>query len=117
MRSRVLSATWPFLTENPSFLISYLNPYEMPLGAVEIDPNCRRLLRRVHQGCELVNDITKFNKEAIIKVVDKIPALTGIVVGGGSPCQGLSKLSSNRKHLGDERSNNCSTRQSEFWRT
>ena len=87
------------------------------LVAVEIDPNCRRLLRRVHQGCELVNDITKFNKEAIIKVVDKIPALTGIVVGGGSPCQGLSKLSSNRKHLGDERSNNCSTRQSEFWRT
>ena len=39
------------------------------LVAVEIDPNCRRLLRRVHQGCELVNDITKFNKEAIIKVV------------------------------------------------
>ena len=74
------------------------------LVAVESDPNCRRLLRRVHQGCELVNDITKFNKEAIIKVVDKIPALTGIVVGGGSPCQGLSKLSSNRKHLGDERS-------------
>ena len=36
--------------------------------------------------------------------MEKVPGLTGMIVGGGSPCQGLSRLSSERSHLEDERS-------------
>eukprot|EP00438_Fugacium_kawagutii_P014155 Skav213268 [mRNA] locus=scaffold2944:31681:35312:+ [translate_table: standard] len=74
------------------------------LVAVEQDSNCRRLLRRAHPGCELVNDIRAFDEGALRKAIEKVPGLTGIVAGGGSPCQGLSTLSSERKHLADERS-------------
>jgi len=74
------------------------------LVAVEKDANCRKLLRRAHPGCEFVVDIKKFDKGALKKAIGKVPNITGIVVGGGSPCQGLSTLSSERKHLADERS-------------
>ena len=33
----------------------------------------------------------------------KVPGITGVIAGGGNPCQGLSTLSSERRHLEDER--------------
>eukprot|EP00438_Fugacium_kawagutii_P022996 Skav216829 [mRNA] locus=scaffold2314:109375:114908:+ [translate_table: standard] len=74
------------------------------LVAIEKDQDCRRLLRRAHPGLELVSDVRAFDQEALKKAMAKVPGLTGIVVGGGSPCQGLSTLSSERRHLDDERS-------------
>ena len=71
---------------------------------VEKDVDRRRLLRRKYPGSDFCSDITKFNEGLLKKSIEKVPGLTGIIVGGGSPCQGLSKLSSEREHLLDERS-------------
>ena len=71
---------------------------------VEQDPDCRRLHRARWPGCEFVNDITKLKKKDIEKAMRRVPNLTGVISGGGSPCQGLSKLSSERLHLEDPRS-------------
>ena len=71
---------------------------------VESDKNCRRLLRRTYPGAEFLNDVKLLDKKMLKKMIDKVPGITGILVGGGSPCQGLSKLSSLRAHLDDERS-------------
>ena len=74
------------------------------LVCVEKDKDCRRLLRRVHPGAELINDVKALDEKTLRRLLGKMPEVTGIVVGGGSPCQGLSKLKSQRKHLHDERS-------------
>ena len=71
---------------------------------VEQDPDCRRLHRARWPGCEFINDITKLEKKDIEKATRRVPNLTGVISGGGSPCQGLSKLSSERQHLEDPRS-------------
>ena len=71
---------------------------------VEQDPDCRRLHRARWPGCEFVNDITKLTKKDVEKAMRRVPNLTGVISGGGSPCQGLSKLSSERQHLEDPRS-------------
>ena len=72
--------------------------------AVENNPDCRRLLRRKFPGTEFCSDVKKFNEGLLRKAIGRVPGITGILVGGGSPCQGLSKLSSERSHLMDERS-------------
>ena len=74
------------------------------LVCVESDKDCRRLLRRVHPGAEMLKDIRDFDEKFLRRILAKVPGVTGIIIGGGSPCQGLSKLSSKRKHLQDERS-------------
>eukprot|EP00435_Cladocopium_sp_Y103_P043043 s851_g12.t1 len=71
------------------------------LGVVEKDANCRRLMRRAHPLAQFFSDIEKFGRKEILSLVKKVPGITGIAVGGGSPCQGLSKLSSKRQHLKD----------------
>ena len=71
---------------------------------VESDKDCRRLLRRVHPGVEFLKDIRDFNEAVLRRLTAKLPGITGLIIGGGSPCQGLSKLSSKRKHFKDERS-------------
>ena len=71
------------------------------LVVVEKDASCRRLGSRRWPGCELWTDITQVTAEGAYK---QMPSLTGIIAGGGNPCQGLSKLSSGRKHLLHERS-------------
>jgi site-specific DNA-cytosine methylase len=71
---------------------------------VEKDSACRRLLRRKFPGSDFCGDIVKFNEGMLKKALAKVPGVTGIVVGGGSPCQGLSRLSSTRAHMDDERS-------------
>lgn len=72
--------------------------------ASEIDPDCKRLLRRRFPGVELMGDIKNLTHERMDKLIGKVFQATGIVAGGGSPCQGLSKLSADRRHLDDERS-------------
>ena len=74
------------------------------LICVEKDKDCRRLLRRVYPGAEFISDVKDLDEKTLRRLLGKVPDLTGIVVGGGSPCQGLSKLKSQRKHLQDERS-------------
>lgn len=44
------------------------------------------------------------NRSHIREVLDNNPSIEAVVQGGGSPCQGLSKLSSGRKHFEDDRS-------------
>ena len=73
------------------------------LGVVEKDLDCRRLLRRAHPGAEFFSQVETFGKKEIKTLLRKIQGATGII-SGGSPCQGLSRLSSKRQHLADERS-------------
>jgi len=72
--------------------------------AVESDPDCRRRLRRRFPGLELCADIKKVDRDQVKQWLRKIPDANGVIVGGGSPCQGLSKLSVDRRHVDDERS-------------
>ena len=74
------------------------------LLCVESDKDCRRLLRRAHPGVELPKDVRDFDESVLKRLIAKLPGITGLIIGGGSPCQGLSKLSSKRKHFKDERS-------------
>ncbi len=65
---------------------------------------CLRVLREYLPGCEQWKDITLVNEEMIHKFLDRYPNAQGCIQGGGSPCQGLSKLSALRQHFEDERS-------------
>jgi len=72
--------------------------------AVESDPDCRRCLRRRFPGMEFCSDVKKVDQEQVKRWLKKIPDANGVIVGGGSPCQGLSRLSVDRRHLEDPRS-------------
>ncbi len=74
------------------------------LIVIEKDADCRRLHRRRWPGCKLVLDIRALDKERIRGMMDDIEGLSGVIAGGGSPCQGLSKLSVFREGLLDPRS-------------
>ena len=74
------------------------------LVAVESDAGCRRLHSTRWPGCDTWLDIEKVEKKHLEKVVRETPNITGIIAGGGSPCQGISKLSDFRKRLADPRS-------------
>ena len=70
----------------------------------ECDPICVAILRNYLPGCEVWKDIRKVTEEDIRLFLDRFPDARGIIQSGGSPCQGLSKLSSQRLHFEDERS-------------
>eukprot|EP00438_Fugacium_kawagutii_P018972 Skav207124 [mRNA] locus=scaffold1369:302986:308136:- [translate_table: standard] len=72
--------------------------------AVEKDKSCRRLLKRCYPHAYIVDDIKQFKMAKLKSFVEDIGGVTGLIVGGCSPCQGLSRLSSERQHLDDERS-------------
>eukprot|EP00435_Cladocopium_sp_Y103_P043342 s1615_g12.t1 len=74
------------------------------LVVIENDASCRRLNAVRWPGCEILTDIEKVTKKQLEKIMRSVPGLTGVIAGGGSPCQGLSQLSANRKHLADPRS-------------
>ena len=74
------------------------------LVVVESDAGCRRLHSTRWPGCDTWLDIEKVEKKHLEKIIRETPNITGIVAGGGSPCQGISKLSAFRKHLADPRS-------------
>ena len=71
---------------------------------VEKDKKCRRCIRRTWPGASEYTDIAMMTKEDMIREIDKVDNPILVVGGGGSPCQGLSKLSSERQHFEDERS-------------
>ena len=74
------------------------------LVVIEKDPDCRRLHRRRWPGCKLVTDIRSVTKAQIASWMDGVSGITGVIAGGGSPCQGISKLSVLREGLEDPRS-------------
>lgn len=49
-------------------------------------------------------DITQVGLKEIRELLDQFPEVELVVQAGGSPCQGLSQLSSERQHFQDERS-------------
>eukprot|EP00435_Cladocopium_sp_Y103_P034012 s218_g8.t1 len=74
------------------------------LVVIEQDVECRRLNAARYPGCDLLVDIRKVTRKEIEKIMRSVPGLTGVIAAGGSPCQGLSKLSAFREHLDDPRS-------------
>eukprot|EP00435_Cladocopium_sp_Y103_P065934 s1385_g28.t1 len=74
------------------------------LVIIEQDPGCRRLNTVRWPGCDVWSDITKVTKKDVERMMRSVPGLTLVIAGGGSPCQGLSKVSSRRLHLADPRS-------------
>ena len=71
---------------------------------IERDKDCRRCIRRTWPGGSEYVDITKMKKDDILREILKVENPRLVIAGGGSPCQGLSKLSSERRHFEDERS-------------
>ena len=70
----------------------------------ECDPHCIAVLRKFIPGCIVWKDIQKVSRDQIREVFDRCPSIKGVIQGGGSPCQGLSQLSTGRKHFDDGRS-------------
>ena len=61
------------------------------LVVIEQDADCRRLHRRRWPGCKLISDVKTLTKDQLRKMMVGVSGLTGVIAGGGSPCQGLSK--------------------------
>ncbi len=74
------------------------------LVVIEADSDCRRLHRRRWPGAIERGDIKRITKDDVRKWMQDLTGLTGVIAGGGSPCQGLSRLSSERQHFDDPRS-------------
>ena len=70
----------------------------------ECDPHCIAVLRKFLPGCTVWKDIKAITRSHIREILDRNPSIEAVVQGGGSPCQGLSKLSSGRRHFEDDRS-------------
>lgn len=71
---------------------------------IESDKNCRRCIRRTWPRGSEYTDIVKVSKKNVAAEMRKVDGLKLVIAGGGSPCQGLSLLSSERDHFRDERS-------------
>ena len=71
---------------------------------IESDRHCRRCIRRTWPGGSEYTDVAKLTRADIKKELGKVEKPVLVVAGGGSPCQGLSMLSSERQHFKDERS-------------
>ena len=71
---------------------------------IEKEAGLRRLHRRRWPSGEERAEIEKVTKESLASLIRRVPGITGIVAGGGSPCQGLSTLNPGRQHLADPRS-------------
>lgn len=74
------------------------------LVIVESDADCRRLHRRRWPGVVERGDIKRITKKDIREWMASVTGLTGVIAGGGSPCQGLSLLFWERQHFDDPRS-------------
>ena len=69
----------------------------------ECDEDCLAILRQYLPGV-VWKDIKMVSEGDIISLLDAHPDIQGVIHSGGSPCQGLSRLSSGRQHFDDERS-------------
>ena len=70
----------------------------------ENDENCVSILRRFLPGTIVWKDIKEVDAEMVRSAFDTFPNAKGVLQSGGSPCQGLSQLSSERLHFDDGRS-------------
>ena len=70
----------------------------------EQDQHCLHILRQACPGATVWKDILKVTRKRIREVLDAHPEAEGVIQAGGSPCQGLSKLSSGRQHFDGPRS-------------
>lgn len=70
----------------------------------ECDPHCIAVLRKFIPGCIAFKDIKAVKEIHIQEILNAHPSIEMVIQGGGSPCQGLSKLSTGRKHFEDDRS-------------
>lgn len=68
------------------------------------DEHCLAVLRAFLPGCTVLKDIKLVRRRQVREAFDRFPNAQGVVQAGGSPCQGLSKLSAGRQHFNDERS-------------
>ena len=74
------------------------------VAVCEQDPQCLAVLRKFLPGCEVWSDICLVDEWVIREFFNKYPNAKGVVQAGGSPCQGLSRLSTGRAHFEDPRS-------------
>lgn len=70
----------------------------------ECDENCLSILRGYLPGVEVWKDVKEVGEDQIRAFFNRYPDAKGVIQSGGSPCQGLSQLSSGRRHFEDERS-------------
>ena len=71
---------------------------------VESDKNCRRCIRRTWPGGSEYTNIAALTKAQLLAEIEKVDKVTLVIAGGGSPCQGLSLVNSERQHFKDARS-------------
>lgn len=79
----------------------------VPLHTVvcEQDKHCLRVLHQSCPGATVWKDIKEVTRQHVAEVLSRYPEAEGVIQAGGSPCQGLSQLSSGRQHFEDPRSN------------
>ena len=77
----------------------------MRVAVCECEERCLAVLRKASPGCTVWKDIRNVGRRELVELLNRFPNIEGIVSAGGSPCQGLSKLSALRQHFADERSN------------
>ena len=70
----------------------------------EIDERARRVVREAFPDTEEVGDVSEMTPEWARRLSLKYPRTTLVLVVAGAPCQGVSRLSAQRKGLEDERS-------------
>ena len=70
----------------------------------EQDENCLSLLRQYLPRTIVWKDICLVDEKMVREAFDSFPNPQGVIQSGGSPCQGLSLLSSQRLHFEDGRS-------------
>ena len=70
----------------------------------EQDENCLAILRSFLPGTIVWKDICLVDEQMVRQAFDTFPNAEGVIQSGGSPCQGLSKLSSERLRFDDGRS-------------
>ena len=75
------------------------------VAVCEQEAQCLAILRKYLPGCEVWTDICAVDRKVMRAFFNKHPNAKGVVQAGGSPCQGLSKLSTGRDHFDDPRSN------------
>ena len=65
--------------------------------SVEQNQDAQRVLESHFPSSKCFPDVTKLTKENIYEIAAAFPNCCGVLLGGGPPCQGVSKLNASRK--------------------
>ena len=101
---RILVIEWFAGIGGLSRSLERLGVHPYLVAVCECDPHCIAVLRKFLPGCTVWKDIKTVTRSHIREILDRNPSIEAVVQGGGSPCQGLSRLSSGRRHFEDDRS-------------